>query len=192
MFVLGIAGSPRKGGNTELMLERAMAGAAEAGATTKTLFLREYRIGHCRHCGGCNGTGVCVIKDDMHLIYPELRRAERLILAAPVYFMGPPALTKAMIDRCQALWALKHLLKQPVYLGKAVPGKALYLSVGGTRIKELFQPSLRIVRSWLLTLEIRLAGEVTFAGVDEADAVRRHPTALQEAYEAGHKLVMEP
>jgi multimeric flavodoxin WrbA len=191
MLVLGIAGSPRKGGNTEMMLERALTGAAEAGAATKVLRLREYKITHCLHCGGCNETGTCIIKDDMHLIYPELRRAERLILASPVYFMGPPALTKAMIDRCQALWALKHLLKQPVYLGAAVPGKALYLSVGGTNVKELFQPSLRIIKSWLLTLEIKLAGEVTFASIDEADAVKQHATALQESYEAGRKLVTE-
>jgi len=191
VYVLGIAGSTRKGGNTDILLERVLAGAAESGAVTGTIVLRSLKIEGCRHCDGCLKTGECVINDEMQGVYPELRRADRLVIAAPVFFMGPPAITKAMIDRCQALWALKYVLKKPVTLNDGGVRKALYVSVGGTRLKDLFLPSITILKSWLLTLQVTYSGELVFPGVDEAGAIRNHPTALHDAYEAGRRLVME-
>lgn len=188
MYVLGIAGSPRKGGNTDILLDGVMAGAAGVGAANRVMALRDLKIAGCRHCDGCLKTGECVIKDEMQGIYPELRRADRLVIAAPVFFMGPPAQLKAMIDRCQALWALKYVLKKPVALKEGAVRKALYVSVGGSRVHDLFLPSITILKSWLLTLEVAYAGELVFPGIDEAGAIRNQPAALDAAFEAGRKL----
>ena len=114
MKVLGIAGSPRRGGNTDLLLEQAMVGAKSVGAETETIVLSKLSIEPCRHCDGCLAEGQCVIDDDMQSIYPKLRQADRIILASPMFFMGITAQAKAMIDRCQALWAIKYVLHQPV------------------------------------------------------------------------------
>lgn len=187
--VLGIAGSPRRGGNTDLLLERALSGAAARGARARRLNLSDLKIEPCRHCDCCRETGVCVIKDDMQAIHRELRSATHLVLAAPVYFMGPPSQVKAMIDRCQSLWVLKYRLKQKLALDPAAPRRGLLLAAGGSRMKNMFDPSIAIVRSWLVVLDFFYTGEVTQGGVDEPGAVRDQPTALAAAWTAGQRLL---
>ena len=187
--VLGIAGSPRRGGNTDILLERAIAGARDAGADLESIVLCDLNIAPCLHCDGCLKEGRCVVEDDMQRVYPKLREADRLIIAAPVFFMGLAAQTKIMIDRCQALWAMKYVLKQPVALNSGGERKGLFVSVGGTGFARLFEPSLATIKSFFVVLDMKLAGEVTFARIDEKGAIRQHPTALQQAYDAGKKLV---
>jgi len=95
MRVLGIAGSPRQGGNTDCLLAEVMRGAASRGAEIKTLRICQMNIAPCRHCDGCLTTGECTIEDDMQSIYKELAAADRIVLASPLYFMGVTAqLTK--------------------------------------------------------------------------------------------------
>ncbi len=189
MKVLGIAGSPRRGGNTDLLLERAIAGARDGGGQTEMVVLSELRIAPCQHCDGCLAEGRCVIDDDMQGLYPKLREADRLILASPVFFMGIAAQTKAMIDRCQALWAIKYVLKRPVALNTDSERKGLFLSVGGTGFSKLFEPSLATIKSFFVVLDMKMAGALTYAKVDGKGAIRSHPTALQDAYEAGRRLI---
>jgi multimeric flavodoxin WrbA len=186
--VLGIAGSPRRQGNTDALLEQVMAGAASRGAETRTVVLSDLTIAPCRHCDGCIGTGRCIIEDDMQKVHIDLQQVERLVIASPVFFMGPTAQTKAMIDRCQALWALKYLLKKPISLIPKEKRRALFVAVGGTKLKDTFSPSLTIVKTWLRVLDFGYAGELTYPGIDEAGAIKQHPTALQEAFAAGQKL----
>jgi hypothetical protein len=114
MRVLGIAGSPRLGGNTETLLDWCLDAAEAEGAEVTKFRLREMDIGYCRACDACFADGVCNQRDDMHALYPHLRSADSIVLASPVYSMGVPALPKAMIDRCQPFWALKYVLKRPL------------------------------------------------------------------------------
>jgi multimeric flavodoxin WrbA len=188
MKVLGIAGSPRRGGNTDLLLEQVMAGAKSAGAETETLMICELEIAPCRHCDGCLKEGKCVIDDDMQQVYPKLRQADRLALASPMFFMGLTAQTKAMIDRCQALWAVKYALEQPVALNSGGERKGLFISVGGTGFAHLFQSAMPTIKSWFSVMDVKLAGELTFARIDEKGAIRKHATALKDAHEAGRNL----
>jgi len=111
--VLGISGSPRRGGNTDLLLEEVLTGAASKGAETKTINLTELKIEPCQHCDACLVKGKCKINDDMQKIYDEFRTADHIVLASPIQFMTVTAHLKAMIDRCQALWACKYVLKIP-------------------------------------------------------------------------------
>ena len=191
MKVLGIAGSPRRGGNTDLLLQQALDGAKNAGVETETIILSELNIAPCRHCDGCLEKGQCVIDDDMQQIYPKLREADRLIIASPMFFMGLTAQTKAMIDRCQALWVLKDVLKQPVALNSGGERKGLFISVGGTGYSYLFKPSLVTLKSFFAVIEVSLVGEVTFSKIDAKGEIKQHSTALDEAFEAGKKLVEE-
>ncbi len=189
MKVLGIAGSPRRGGNTDILLEQAMEGAKSAGADIQTIVICDLNIAPCRHCDGCLKTGRCVIDDDMQSVYPKLREADRLILASPMFFMGITAQAKAMIDRCQALWALKYELKQPVALNTAGERKGLFISVGGTGFTSQFEASRPVIKSWLTTIDAFLVDELHYSKVDEKGAIRHHATALQDAFEAGKRLV---
>ncbi len=187
--VLGISGSPRRDGNTDLLLQQVIAGASSQGAEIKTVILSQLDISPCRHCDGCLKTGKCVVDDDMQWLHSELRGADRLVLASPIFFMGVTAQTKAMIDRCQALWVIKYVLKLPVAINTDKERRGIFISVGGTKLRNLFQPAIATVKSWFTTLDIKYDGELAFSGIDEKQAIIRHPTALKEAFTAGQKLV---
>jgi len=189
--VLGIAGSPRRGGNTDILLAEVMKGAASRGAEVKTIILSRLKIAPCQHCDGCLETGRCKVKDDMQMVYDELVRADRIVLASPVHFMGVTAQTKAMIDRCQALWVRKYKLKLPPLGDRQVERKGLFISVGGTKQANLFEPALATVKSLFKVLDIAYAGELLFPGVDEKGAIAKNPEALRQAFLAGQKLVEE-
>ena len=120
MKVLGIYGSPRKGGNSDQLLDKALEGARSAGAETSTVYARDLKMVGCLECGGCNHTGECVVEDDMQAIYPLLEEAEVIFLASPIFFYGVTAQVKALIDRTQALWSKKRL-ENPNLIIEIVP-----------------------------------------------------------------------
>ncbi|TET17162.1 MAG: flavodoxin family protein [Dehalococcoidia bacterium] len=188
MKVLGIAGSPRRGGNTDLLLSEVMRGAASQGAEVKTIILNDLTIAPCQHCDACLEIGRCKVEDDMQMVYRELEQADRLVLASPIHFMGVTAQAKAMIDRCQALWARKYILKTPP-LGNRRERKGLFVSVGGRRVANLFEPALATVKSLFKVLDITYAGELVFPGVDEKGTIAKYSDALRQAFLAGQKLV---
>jgi multimeric flavodoxin WrbA len=186
--VLGIAGSPRRRGNTDLLLAEVMKGAKSKGAETKTIVLNKLKITPCQHCDACFEAGVCKVKDDMHMVYKELEKADRIVLASPVHFMGVTAQTKAMVDRCQALWVRKYRLKLPP-LGSERERKGLFISVGGMKIANLFESALATVKALFKVLDIAYAGGLLLSGIDKKGEIKDHPDALKQAFIAGQKLV---
>lgn len=186
--VLGIAGSPRRDGNTDHLLRQVIAGASSQGVETKAVILSELNILPCRHCDGCIKTGKCVVDDDMQWLHTDLREADRVVLASPIFFMGVTAQTKAMIDRCQALWVIKYVLKLPVPINPGKERKGIFVSVGGTKLHNLFEPATATVKSWFTTLDISYAGELAFSGIDEKEAILQYPAALKDAFAIGQKL----
>lgn len=189
--VLGIVGSPRRHGNTDLLVQQAVSGAETQDARTRIVILNELDVAPCRHCDKCSETGKCVIEDDMQWLSRELREAEYLILASPIFFMGLPAQVKAMIDRCQALWVIKYVLKLPVATNPHNKRKGLFISVGSTRLPNLFEPAIATVKSWFTTLDIIYTGSLLFPGIDKKGAITQHPTALKEAFAAGQNLIQD-
>jgi multimeric flavodoxin WrbA len=111
MTVLGIYGSPRKGGNSDLLLDRVLEGAAAAGAEVERIVVRDLSIKGCQECGGCDKTGECVIDDGMTAVYPLLWETPVIILSSPVFFYGLPSQVKMLVDRSQALWSRRMLEK---------------------------------------------------------------------------------
>jgi len=99
MEILSINGSPRKGGNTETLLEAINAGAKDGGAQVSRIDLRKLVVHPCRACDTCKRTGVCVQKDDMEDIVSAMRQADVWVLGTPVYWWGATAQLKAFIDR---------------------------------------------------------------------------------------------
>lgn len=190
MKVLGIAGSPRRGGNTDLLLAEAMRGAASQGAEVKTIALSELCIAPCDHCDACLARGKCKIQDDIQMVFREMEEADRIILATPIHFVGPSAHLKIMIDRCQSLWARKYVLKIPP-LGEGPEKKALFIAVGGRKAANNFDPALAEIKTLLRIINVTYAGELLFSGVDGKGAITRHPDALEQAFRAGQKLVEE-
>ena len=97
--VLILAGSPRKGGNSDLLCDEFARGAEEAGHKVEKIYVQEQKIGSCRACYGCRGTGACVQKDDMAPLLDKLVEADVIVLATPVYFYSMDGQLKTLIDR---------------------------------------------------------------------------------------------
>jgi multimeric flavodoxin WrbA len=188
MKVLGIAGSPRRGGNTDMLLAEFLRGAASKGADTKTIVLSKLAITPCQHCDSCLQAGDCKIQDDMQAIYKEFEAADAIALASPIQFMSLTSEMKAMIDRFQAMWARKYVLKIPP-LNPKKERKGFFLSVGGRKFTNLFEPSLVIVKAFFRILDVTYTGELVFPAIDEKGAIAKHPDALQQAFLAGQKIV---
>jgi len=189
IMVLGIGGSPRRGGNTDLLLDEVLKGATSQGARVKKVILKAMKIAPCDHSDFCLKTGKCHINDDMQTIYQDLEAADRIVLASPIQFMTVTAEMKTMIDRCQALWARKYVLGQPPLGEKERRG--LFIAVGGTMFTKLFDPAQATIKALFNTLNVTDAGELLFRGIDEKGAITRHPDALKQAFAAGQKLVAD-
>ncbi|MGQ9492244.1 MAG: flavodoxin family protein [Anaerolineae bacterium] len=188
MKILAIAGSPRRGGNTDTLLEQASAGAKSLGAEVEQVILSRLKIAPCMACNRCFATGRCVVKDDFQQLYDKTLGADGIILASPVFFMNVSGWTKAFIDRFQCLWALRYVLKQPVPLPLGgEKRRAIFLSTAGSP-KTKFDCTLYTVRTFLSTIDAKLIGTQCINAVDEKGAVNAYPKLLQEAYALGALL----
>jgi multimeric flavodoxin WrbA len=188
--VLGIFGSPRRKGNTDLLLEETLKGAAAEGASVEEIRLGNCRITPCTECLSCFNDGVCVIDDDMQDIYIRLLNADIVILASPIFFYGITGWAKAMVDRGQALWARKYKLHDPV-LEKGRKKKGFFISVGGTKGKRTFEGAILTVRYFFDAFNTDYSGDLLFRGVDACGDIQKIPEALPQAFAAGRKLVSD-
>ena len=189
MKVLGILGSPRREGNTEILLDEALRGASEHGGLCEKVVLRDLKITPCLEIYKCAEDGVCAIQDEMQGLFPKIIQAERLLLASPIFFYSVPALAKAMIDRCQSLWAKKYILKLPV--SPIADRKGVFISVAATRGKKLFDGVRLTVKYFFDAIDVAYSDELFVRGADEKGEVRDQPEALKAAYELGRRLVLE-
>ena len=187
MKIVAFLGSPRKNGNSELLLNEAVKGAGAAGSDVRIFDLNLLKLTPCQNCGGCDTTGTCVVDDDMAEIYKEIRSADRLILASPIFFFGLSAQSKTMIDRCQCFWCEKYLLKRPLPEGK-YGRKGLLLLVGGMKKEIGVECSGATAKAFFRTISVQEHTTLSFLGIDAKGAVLAHPTALRDAFEAGKAL----
>jgi multimeric flavodoxin WrbA len=109
MRILGIIGSPRKNGNTEILMKEALKVASEAGYETEIFHLCGKQVAPCDACTGCFKTGKCVIQDDMQELYSMMERADAIIFGSPVYFGSVSAQMKAVMDRTFAFLQRRSL-----------------------------------------------------------------------------------
>ena len=189
MKVLGIYGSPRKGGNSDVLLDEALKGAESAGATVSSIRVCDYKISGCIECGGCDKTGVCVQKDDMAEIYPQLQEADVIILASPMFFYAIPAQAKALIDRCQAMWSKRMLEKTREELKTYSSGTGYIIGVGATKGSNLFEGAKMTAKYWYDALDMDFADGLCVWSVDEKGAINKRPDALKDAFELGGNAV---
>ncbi|MFC1822488.1 flavodoxin family protein [Thermodesulfobacteriota bacterium] len=187
MKVLGIYGSPREGGNSDQLLDRALEGARTAGAETLTVYARDLVMCGCIECGGCDKTGKCVVDDDMQSVYPLFEQANVVILASPIFFYGVTAQAKAVIDRSQASWCKRLIEKTPEERHLYSSGRGYLIAVGATRGKNLFEPSQMTARYFFDALDMSYEGGIFFRSLEKETAVGEQPETLQEAFNLGLK-----
>ncbi len=188
---IGIFGSPRKEGNSDILLNSALRGAEESGVNVERIVIRDLQIAPCNSCGGCWETGVCVIGDDMQKIYSKLVDADGILVASPIYFMGVSAQLKAFIDRCQAFWARKYVLHAPIREGGKV-ARGFFIATAARDDEEgLFTGAVKTIKAFFHVLDTRYTGDILSAGLEEKGAASRNQELLQRAFDAGKQLLEE-
>ena len=181
--ILGIYGSPRAGGNTDMLLDSFLAGCAEAGADVRRLYLRELDFGPCAGCGGCSATGECVMYDGMKGVYPLLADSVGIVLASPIFFYGVTAQAKAFIDRMQPLYVRKYVMgKKGLNPGKR---KGFFISAGATGGERLFDGARLTMKYFYDALDAGYAGDILHRGVEGKGGVADVAGALNMAFEKG-------
>jgi multimeric flavodoxin WrbA len=189
--ILALYGSPRKGGNTELLLDEFVKGAQAEGAVVDCLHIVDFCIAPCRECLACFRDGRCILPDDMQQIYPRLLAADIVVLASPIFFYGVTGWSKALIDRSQALWARKYVLHDPSLGKEGKKRKGFFISVGGTKGQKMFEGSILTVKYFYDAFNAQYTGELLFRGVDAKGDIIKQPGALSDAFAAGRLQVKE-
>ena len=118
MNVLGINGSPRMGGNTDILLDKALEGAQGKGSEIEKVILNTLKFSPCQECEVLKDDGSCIINDDMQPLYKKIKESDAIILASPIFFGSLTAQTKMMIDRFQCAWRARYILKKDIFKKK--------------------------------------------------------------------------
>ena len=187
MKVFGIMGSPRRKSNTEILLDKALEGAREAGAEVEKVLVSKLKISPCLEIYACLKDGNCAIKDDMQLLYKKLLEADHVIFASPMFFYGITSQAKAIIDRCQALWVRRHVLGMGKEDNRVRRG--VFISVGATQGKKLFDGAVLTVKYFFDAVGVKYSGDLLVRGIDKKGQIEEHPAALQDAFRLGQELV---
>ncbi len=185
MKILGIYSSPRKGGNSDLLLDEALKGAKSMGAEVSAIRCCDLQISGCIECAGCDETGECVVEDDMQSVYPKLEGADAIILASPIFFYSITAQAKALIDRCQAMWCKRMLDKIPESTRILDKGQGYLICVGATKGDNLFQGAELVAKYFYDALGMSYEGGVFVKKVEAKGDVAKHPDAMRQAFDLG-------
>ena len=176
MKILGITCSPRKGGNTEILLRAALSGAKEEGADTELLKIYEMKIAPCDGCTTCQESGECRIKDDMQKVYQKLLAADGIILGSPVYFWSVSGQTKIFMDRTYALRYPYHRLENKVAATIAVAGRRGCMS------------TISVINNFFLGHDMQVTGLGIAGYGTKKGEVRKDEHAIKSARSLGKQV----
>lgn len=177
MKILALIGSPRKGGNTDILVDQILKGGRTKGHTSEKLYLYKYEISACIDCRNCKkGDYVCTVDDGMQEIYPKMQEAELIIFGTPLYWYGPTGKMKLLIDRIR-----------PFVTNKKLVGKKGVIVTPAQEEAKACGPLIEMFRLSFNHLRMEFAGQV-LAQAYEKGEIRQNQEALQEAYEFGASL----
>ena len=187
--ILGISGSPRIGGNTDILIEKALEGARAAGGKTKKMILNDLDLSPCQEIEyeKVNSNGYSVIHDDIHLIYQAIQECHALILASPIFFGSISAQTKIMIDRFQNVWVSNNILNKPVFTQKK---EGAFLCVAGSQRNDFFENARFIVKNFFYTINFRYEKDLFCPGTDRRGDILFHTECLIRAFELGRSIAI--
>jgi multimeric flavodoxin WrbA len=185
MKVLGVLGSPRVGGNSDILLDQALAGARDAGAEVEKVYLSPKKISGCLDCTKCNEAGVCAIQDDMQGIYPKVLEADAILHSVPVYFWAMTAQMKAYLDRWCAFFDAEwkwHKHYYPRMKGKRI---GLITVCGDTHVHTA-DPIVHSFKNTAEFTKLKWIGAVMASAAAKGE-IEKNEKSKKEAYDLGKK-----
>jgi multimeric flavodoxin WrbA len=180
--ILGIVGSPRRGGNTEILVDEVLRGASETGASTAKVILSDLQIRPCRACQRCWDVGRCFQSDDMPALLNTMQQSDVWVLGTPVYWSSPSAYFKLFLDRWFGQSRIVTFKERRVILaipmGASDPNKA----------QQIEQTMLGMFRTITGHMEMNLFASIVASGVWDPGKIREYPEKLAAAYRAGQEV----
>jgi multimeric flavodoxin WrbA len=176
--ILALVGSPRKGGNTDLLVDDLLCAAQANGHSVDKVRLAELTIGPCRDCRACKRRAdhSCAVDDDMVGLYAQLEQADVIVFGTPIYWYGPSAQMKPAIDRLRAFSGTGKLR-----------GKTGVLVLPSQEGPACCGPTIDMFSLIFSFLEMRDGGSVLATAYDKGE-VRDRPEDLAQARQLGASL----
>jgi multimeric flavodoxin WrbA len=177
---LGIVGSPRRRGNTEILVDAVLQGAKEAGAVVEMLILNELDIAPCRACEICLATQECVQQDDMAQVLTQMQHSDVWVLGTPIFFCGPSAQFKTFIDRWYHQEQIVRFKDRRVIL--TIPL--------GAADANIARHTVGMVEGFTTHLQMDLFATIVAPGVWDYGKVKEEAHILTAARQAGSDAIL--
>jgi multimeric flavodoxin WrbA len=187
--VIGLLGSPLPEGNTAILLDRALRGAADAGCTVEKIVVNNLDFQVCMEMMFCREHETCIIDDDMQQMFLKFKEMDSLIIATPVMTMGIPGKLKSFMDRFQVFFMAKYVRNQPL-VSPAITSRrrSLVICISGMNIPEVFVGAKLTLRAFLDIIDCRYADELLISDMDTIRDIRTRQDLLDTAYAKGRVL----
>ncbi|MHA1245401.1 MAG: flavodoxin family protein [Candidatus Heimdallarchaeota archaeon] len=176
--VLGIIGSPRRNGNTELMVDEVLAGAKEAGAEIDKVILNELNISPCQACNSCSKTGICKIQDDMNIVNEKMKESSVFVYGTPVFYWGPTAQFKAFMDRLLAT------SRQGIIKDKQV---IVTIPLGGS--ESVARHTIGMITDSVNYQKAKIIAQIIAPATGDLGVVKQKTEIMKQAREAGKNVI---
>jgi multimeric flavodoxin WrbA len=180
LSVLGIVGSPRRSGNTDILVDEVLRGAESAGAKVEKVYLRDLDINPCLACDSCRKTGKCVQKDDAPALLEQMEHSDVWVLGTPIYFWGPSAQLKALIDRIYVYGSVQYT----AFIGR----HAILAIPFGDTYERTARHTEGMLKDSLDYLKVVHSDTILAPGANDRGEVRKFPAVLAAAHRAGKKV----
>ena len=184
-----LLGSPRKKGNTYLLVEEMQRAFKENGAESEILYLYDMNFKGCIACYYCkkNSTSKCILEDDMQKVYKALETSDAFVIASPIYFCEVTAETRKVLERFFPYYDM--------YLTSSFPKgkKAAFIFTQNQPNKELFQNNIEMTMNMIKMLGVEVVDHMLGYNLDKGskplvtDPVNKQ--FMEKAYEIGKKLL---
>lgn len=191
--VLAFAGSPRRHGNSETLLDWVLEEMEkQPGVEVEKYALTDINIAPCKGCNACEKLNACIQKDDIVWIEPKIIEADIIILSSPIFCMGIAAQPKALIDRAQVFRSRKYVLKLPVVpverKGKRI---GIFLASAGQDWDYVFDAAIPSVKCLFNVVDVKNKDirYLMVNNVDEKGAINDHPTAQADAVALADEVI---
>ena len=187
MYLLGINGSPRIGGNSDILLDKALLGAKDNGVRTEKIILNSLKMSACQECAEVRDDGTCKVEDDFQSLYNKIMKADAIILASPIFFGSLSAQTKIMIDRFQCYWRYKYIIRKSKTEDRE-QGRGALILVEASQKENFFDNARSIGRNFFTTINVDYKQELFCTGLENKGEVLKHANLLDKAFELGKGL----
>lgn len=192
--ILGISGSPRKGGNSDILLKNILLGAQRHGISVELVRLCEYEFQSCIGCEKCRKSNRCEgLNDGMQLLYPKILEATGIVLISPTHNYNVTAWMKAFIDRLYCFYGYTNDRPRNWWSILAGQGRKAVLGVIGEQVDpdEAIGLTMTAMRLPLEALGYEVIGELQVVGLFDKGIVRNKPDYLQKAEQLGYRLAQQ-